>query len=139
MPNDRTNARDRRSRPLSFRIAAALIPLLLLGGCFNYDGIQIKSAKVKTVPAWMNLEVVSLVTTKKTMFDHLATWMTGQDCSTPRAEREGTYCVDWPKAPTPPPEVYCYSSLASATCYAKPYVQANDHLIGFVPATLSLR
>lgn len=111
--------------------------LAVLAGCavMANDGFESKMGKVKTPAMWTNLEVASLVATKKTMFDHIATWVTGRDCSSPRAEREGAYCVDWPAPPSPPPPIYCYATLARPTCYAQPYNQGNDRLIGFVAAS----
>jgi hypothetical protein len=113
----------------------------VLSGC-GYPTLE----GIKTTPLaghqpmeWPSLELVSVVATKKTLFDHVATWVTGRDCSTPRSEREGTYCVDWPEAPPPPQQVYCYASWARPTCYAQPYTQGNDRLIGFVPASLPQR
>lgn len=87
----------------------------------------------------MNLEVLSVINTKKTMGDHLATWITGKDCSTIRAQREGAWCVDWPGPPPPRQQVYCYASIARPSCYSQPYNEGNDRLIGFVPAPLPVR
>ena len=121
------------------RLASLVMMLTLssfgLEGCFNYDGLHNSVSQLQRGPTWLNLEVVSLVTTKKTIFDHVATWVTGDDCSSPRAERNGPYCVHWPDPPVPPQQLYCYSSLAKANCYSQAYQQGNDHLIGFVPAS----
>lgn len=86
-----------------------------------------------------NLEVLSVINTKKTLGDHVATWITGKDCSTVRAQREGAWCVDWPAPPAPPQQVYCYASLARPSCYSQPYNEGNDRLIGFVPAPTPIR
>ena len=111
-----------------------------LSGCFDTGGIQPTLIGLKPIPMWMNVEVVSVTTTKKTIMDHVATAMTGQDCSTPRAERgDGPYCTNWPTPPAPPPELYCYSSLAKASCYTQPYTQANDRMLGYVPASIQAR
>jgi len=122
----------RRNAPLVIVLA---LSTLTLDGCFSNDGLTHNPTHLKPVPFWFNLEVASVMTTKKTMFDHVATWVTGEDCSSPRAERSGVYCTRWPDAPLPPQEVYCYSSLAKTNCFAHPYEQGNDRLIGFVPAT----
>ncbi len=86
-----------------------------------------------------NLEVLSVINTKKTLGDHVATWITGKDCSTVRAQREGAWCVDCPAPPAPPQQVYCYASLARPSCYSQPYNEGNDRLIGFVPAPTPIR
>jgi hypothetical protein len=126
------------------RLPAPLVIVLAcssvtLSGCFDQTGIHPDLIGLKPLPLWANVDVVSLVTTHKTVFDHAATLMTGQDCSSPRAERDGAYCVRWPEPPPPPQEIYCYASLAKPTCYAQPYVQANDQLVSFVPASLPVR
>ncbi len=121
-------------------LLAVLIALASAGCAYvGNEGIETKLGQVKNPVLWLNLEVASLVVTKKTMFDHVATWVTGRDCSTPRAEREGVYCVDWPEPPSPPPQVYCYASLGRPSCFAQPYNEGNDRLIGFVPAAPPVR
>ncbi len=115
------------------------VSLAGLSGCIDTYSTPRDVYGLKPLPALMSAEVVSLAVTHKTLFDHAATFLTGQDCSSPRAERDGAYCVRWPDPPPPPQEVYCYSSLAKPTCYAQPYVQANDHLVSFVPASVPVR
>ncbi|BAE50144.1 hypothetical protein [Paramagnetospirillum magneticum] len=88
---------------------------------------------------FMQLEALSLINTHKTMGDHVIGWITGKDCSSPRAERGEGYCRDWPDRPSPPAQVYCYSTLARPTCYSQPYNEGNDRLIGFVPASTPVR
>ena len=112
---------------------------LVLSGCFDHEGLRSSPLTFNPMPRMLEADVLSLGMTRKTIFDHLATWVTGQDCSTPRAERDGAYCQKWPDPPPPPPELYCYASLARPTCYSQAYNQANDHLIGFVPASIIVR
>lgn len=120
---------------------APLAGILLLSGCafFGRDGIESEVARVGDANMLLNLEVLSVINTKKTMGDHLATWITGKDCSTIRAQREGVWCVDWPGPPPPRQQVYCYASIARPSCYSQPYNEGNDRLIGFVPAALPVR
>ncbi|HSV28036.1 MAG TPA: hypothetical protein VLL76_00715 [Candidatus Omnitrophota bacterium] len=120
---------------------APLAGTLLLTGCMwadntgLHEGVSPPNAGV----ALMNLEVLSVINTKKTIGDHVATWVTGKDCSTIRAQREGVWCVDWPGPPPPPQQVYCYASLAKPSCFSQPYTEGNDRLIGFVPAPTPIR
>jgi hypothetical protein len=109
---------------------------LLVAACHR---ISTTPAQVSDTVVMSGIEIASVMATKKTLFDHVATWVTGQDCSSVRAEGNGDYCVDWPKTPMPPQQVYCYSTIARPTCYAQPYTQGNDHLIGFVPASTPQR
>jgi hypothetical protein len=124
-----------------FRRFGSLAIMLALSGCLwvDQDMLHPLNEPPALGPALVNLEVISVINTKKTLGDHLATWVTGKDCSTIRAQREGTWCVDWPGPPAPPPQVYCYASWARPSCYAQPYNQGNDRLIGFVPAPTPLR
>lgn len=112
-----------------------------LSGCVWIDntGINTGMSPPNAGVAWANLEVVSVMATHKTLTDHVATWVTGRNCSSVRAEREGVWCVDWPGPPPPPPQLYCYATLAKPTCYAQPYNEGNDRLIGFVPAAAPIR
>lgn len=124
------------------RHVAPLAGILLLSGCAFFNGpggIETEMSKGGNFYGLANLEVLSVINTKKTLGDHVATWITGKDCSTPRAEREGVWCVDWPSPPPPPTQVYCYASLARPSCYAQPYNEGNDRLIGFVPSSTPIR
>lgn len=120
---------------------ACVATLAALSGCMWADQESLHS--LGNPPGFgatlVNLEVLSVINTKKTLGDHLATWITGKDCSTVRAQREGAWCVDWPASPAPPAQVYCYASLARPSCYSQPYNEGNDRLIGFVPAPTPIR
>ncbi|MGE5517869.1 MAG: hypothetical protein ACM31D_18860 [Bacteroidota bacterium] len=127
-------------------LACALVSGILVAGCsggsssnhlpYSTHGL---SAEGRLATELVGLEVLSVVNTKKTVGDHIATWITGKDCSTIRAQREGAWCVDWPNPPAPPQQVYCYASLARPSCYSQPYNEGNDRLIGFVPAPTPIR
>ena len=123
------------------RQLAPLAGILLLSGCgwVDQESFHTSGSPPGFGATLMNLEVLSVINTKKTLTDHVATWITGKDCSTIRAQREGAWCVDWPNPPAPPHQVYCYSSLARPSCYAQPYNEGNDRLIGFVPAATPMR
>lgn len=122
------------------RLASAAL-LATLSGCMWVDQESLYSGgnPPGIGGTLANLEVMSVINTKKTLGDHLATWVTGKDCSTLRAQREGAWCVDWPAPPAPPQQVYCYASLARPSCYSQPYNEGNDRLIGFVPAPTPIR
>lgn len=123
------------------RRVTALGALMLLSACAlpGRNGLETDLDQVGDVNLFLSLEVLSVINTKKTLADHLATWITGKDCSTVRAQREGVWCVDWPGPPPPRQQVYCYASIARPSCYSQPYNQGNDRLIGFVPAPLPMR
>jgi hypothetical protein len=124
------------------RRIAPLAGILLLSGCAWYNpgtGLETDIQVVDKPFLFAQLEVLSVINTHKTMGDHVISWITGKDCSTVRAEREGVYCTDRPGPPPPPQQVYCYSSLARPSCYSQPYNEGNDRLLGFVPASAPRR
>lgn len=123
------------------RHLAPLAGTLLVAGCafLGPNGIETEMSQGGNIYGLTNLEVLSVINTKKTLGDHVATWITGKDCSTIRAQREGAWCVDWPAPPAPPQQVYCYASIARPSCYSQPYNEGNDRLIGFVPAPTPIR
>jgi hypothetical protein len=90
------------------RHVAPLAGILLLAGCafVGPEGFETKLDQGGNVYGLTSLEVLSVVNTKKTVADHLATWITGKDCSTLRAQREGAWCVEWPAPPAPPAQLY---------------------------------
>lgn len=124
-----------------FRRFAPMAIALALPGCMwvDQESLHAGGNPPGIGATLVNLEVLSVINTKKTLSDHIATWVTGKDCSAVRAEREGVWCVDWPDPPAPPQQVYCYATWARPSCYAQPYNQGNDRLIGFVPAPTPIR
>ncbi len=122
----------------------SFIGVLAVSGCVWVDptkGFLLGPSPPGFLAMTSNLEIMSLVATKKTLGDHVASWITGQDCSVVRVERDrgGAWCVDWPGAPPPPEQLYCYASLARPSCYNQPYNEGNDRLIGFIPASAPRR
>lgn len=123
------------------RHTAPLAAMLLLGGCMfmGRDGFETEYTSAGDFYVFGQLEVLTLVNTHKTMGDHVASWITGKDCSTPKASRGEAYCVDRPGPPPPQQQVYCYASLGRPSCFAQPYNEGNDRLIAFVPASTPVR
>ena len=87
------------------RIIAAFAVLVVLSGC---------GAFFPTTGA----EGLSVVTTKKTIADHVISLTSGKNCSHVRQRRGLTYCEEDEKTITP--RVYCYKTLARVTCYDRP-------------------
>lgn len=76
------------------------------------------------------LEAADIIITDKTVVDHVADLVTGQDCSTIRESHGGNYCEEpYVNKPVAQP-LYCYRSLARATCYEQPSQAPYDKLIG---------
>lgn len=86
---------------------------------------------------WGAGETISLISTGKTMEDHLFSVVTDKDCSIERAVKgEGKFCmtpVELERAARPKwgvQKIYCYQSLALPTCYDRPSPYPTDVLIG---------
>ena len=76
------------------------------------------SSATGAVPSILPYEIISVVTTDKTIEDHAVSIYSGKNCSTVRTERGLTYCEEDQKVDIP--QVYCYRTLADRTCYAQP-------------------
>jgi len=71
-----------------------------------------------------------IVSTDKTLADHLVSYQTGKNCSTVRTEQGRTYCVE--DEPNPVATVHCYPTLGDVTCYAEPEPARNlEERVGF--------
>lgn len=106
------------------RFIALIAVLFTLSGCFLTSG-----------PGLFVVATTTFITTKKTVGDHVATWMTEQDCSTLRYSQGEGYC-----RPMPGEEIqeadrgiqlgmgpYCYRTLGRVTCYDQPDSQASGY------------
>jgi hypothetical protein len=88
---------------LASALACVLVPVML-------------SASLAGCAAALGAGTVAL--TDKTPVDHVASLISGKDCSTVRRQRGLTYCVE--DETIPPVLVHCYPTLGEATCYAQP-------------------
>lgn len=111
------------------KAASMLVALTLsmaLGGCASWVMIPIAG-----------LTVASFGMTKKLPPDHVATWVTGEECSALQAERTGEYCrteaeiaaAEQAAAPSQAPPVYCYRTLGEVDCRSEPDPSAEGRLV----------
>ncbi len=70
------------------------------------------------------LDAGSVMTTDKTLADHVVSWASGKDCSSVRWELGRTYCKE--DEPRPVAHVYCYRTLGDVTCYDRPDPYGNQ-------------
>lgn len=109
------------------RLILAIAALLLAASCGA-------GATIFTVGAG------TLGTTDKTLGDHVISLYSGKDCSSVRLEKGKTYCKE--DEAIVPPQVYCYRTIGSVTCYRSPPPDAdrrervgqNDHNYARKPA-----
>ena len=88
---------------------------LPLAGCSFYDVIP--SPIVSSIANIFPIDAALVMTTDKTIEDHVVSGASGKDCSTVRREQGRTYCVE--DEINPAPKVTCYSSIGDVTCYSK--------------------
>ncbi|MDA1089732.1 MAG: hypothetical protein O3A85_05405 [Proteobacteria bacterium] len=87
------------------RVYAVLAFVIVLGGC-------------AAIPGYAQVEGAMVISTDKTMSDHVISLTSGKNCSTLRTENDLTYCEeDEPKIKQ---NIYCYKTLATVTCYDRP-------------------
>ncbi len=70
------------------------------------------------VPYLGQVEALTVVGTDKTIVDHVVSLTSGKNCSSVRREQGLYYCEE--DEPNVKPEVYCYHTLGSVTCYDRP-------------------
>lgn len=102
-----------RNQPKHLLLTVILAAVLFLSGC---------GAVV--------LEGASVMVSDKTASDHLVSWFSGKDCSVVRSDKGLEYCVE-DQPPMIKPNVYCYRTLASVSCYTQPDPRRSpDQLVG---------
>lgn len=78
------------------------------------------------------IESISAAISDKTASDHIVSLVSGKDCSFLRVEQDKSYCVEDAKIASQS-HLYCYTTLASVTCYTAPHPQrAPAERIGYV-------
>ena len=102
--------------PARLRALAAAAALIGLTACGELTGLAVVGAGV-----------VSLSATKKLPLDHVASWVSGKDCSVVVQAETGRYCRDEADATqmVAAAPLYCYRTLGEITCYAAPDEQAS--------------
>ncbi|MGE3968372.1 MAG: hypothetical protein AB7F08_09030 [Dongiaceae bacterium] len=113
-------------RPNAAPILLALCGPLVLSGC---DGTVFLATSAVTA--------ASFATTEKLPTDHIASWVTGEDCSSLEMERTGKFCrteaeiaadelANQPEVAMP---VFCYRTLGEADCYTDPEPGQDERLV----------
>lgn len=99
-------------KPVLF--AGSLLAMLLVSGCGSL----------------VALEGASLLASDKMATDHLVSLVSGKNCSVVRTEQGLEYCVE-DQPPPLKPNVYCYKTLGTVSCYDRPDPRRSpDQLVG---------
>ncbi|WP_343559702.1 hypothetical protein [Kiloniella sp. b19] len=101
------------------------IPLILLSGLGACADPYVTSAA----------SVGTLITTDKTITDHVVSWAMAEDCSAIEWSKGEEYCVEEGSRNSsgPQPTLYCYRTLGGTTCYDKPYEDASSNIKVYTP------
>jgi len=130
------------------RLCLALLAVAALNGCSrsSLDEAVPSAGLEKLTPfesgyqALFAADVATLMVTDKTMVDHIVSYFRGEDCSSVRASQGDYYCRPIQLAYTPPPEPFCYRSLASVSCFSSPNPYGTDTRMGsFLPGITRVR
>ena len=102
------------------RVGLLILFLSVLGGC-----AAVTSAPSMT-PTMLGIDGVTVVTTGKTISDHIVSYASGKNCSTVRRQTGQNFCEE--DDLSTPEEIYCYNSLGNVNCFAtpQPYGQGNS-------------
>jgi hypothetical protein len=107
----------RKFEQLSTRWLMGLM-LLAIGGCTG-------PLAATGVPGLGQADALTVIGTDKTLVDHVVSFSSGKNCSFIRTERGLHYCEE--DEPVVNPEVYCYNTLGSVTCYTRPDPHHGRH------------
>lgn len=106
-----TMARNQRTTAARWKMTMAVVAMagLLpqLGACTNAATV-----------AGAGVSLASLTTTKKTLTDHVASAITGRDCSTISLSDTGEYCPE--QVVVDRSNLYCFKTLAEVQCHTLP-------------------
>ena len=98
-----------------------LIPAILIGTVVGVSGCTQTAATAPSffpVPQAMGLEGAAVLSTGKTISDHIVSFSTGKNCSIVQKNIGQHYCEE--DGVENPDEVFCYNTLGNVTCYASP-------------------
>jgi hypothetical protein len=110
--------------------------LLALTGC---EGL-VDVASHPVVAGTAAINAVSVVTTDKSIPDHVVGLLTGHDCSVVRYSTGGYYCVrPLPANSAVETRLFCYNSIGAITCYDEPIPGEDGRLVSDPRHVLSSR
>ena len=112
---------------MSFQACLLYLVVILIGGC------SVVTNSPLNMKGMMAADGLALVTTGKTVTDHVVSYASGKNCSTVRRQNGKNFCEE--DDLSEPEEIYCYNSLGDADCYTtpQPFGQKNntiDHVSG---------
>ena len=98
-----------------------LMPAILIGTVVGVSGCTQTAATAPSffpVPHALGIAGAAVLSTGKTISDHIVSFSTGKNCSTVRKNIGQHYCEEDEVENLD--EVFCYNTLGNVTCYASP-------------------
>ena len=103
--------------------------VLILSAC---AGAENTTPSFFPVPQMMGVDGASVLSTGKTISDHIVSFATGKNCSSVRRNLGQHFCEE--DAVAVPDEVFCYNTLGDVSCYASPAPHGETYRhLGQVP------
>ena len=107
------------------------MPAILIATVVGVSGCTETAATAPSFfpfPQAMGLEGAAVLSTGKTISDHIVSFSTGKNCSTVRKNLGQHYCEE--DGVENPDEVFCYNTLGNVSCYASPapHGETQSHL-----------
>ena len=94
------------------RVGVIIILTLFIGAC------SAVSTAPTMMPQMLGVDGATVITTGKTISDHIVSYATGKNCSTVRRQTGQNFCEE--DDLSTPEEIYCYNSLGDVNCFASP-------------------
>ena len=116
-------------KQIQIRVIFSIGILVILSSC---TGTEAVTPSFFPVPQAIGVDGASVLSTGKTISDHIVSFATGKNCSTVRTNIGQHYCEEDEVAV--PDEVYCYNTLGDVSCYALPAPHGENYRhLGQIP------
>lgn len=96
---------------IDLRVGVIIISMLITS-CSVISPVPVNTSEI------LMIDGMSVITTGKTISDHVFSYSSGKNCSTLRRKTGQNFCEE--DDISLPEEVYCYNSLGSVNCFEKP-------------------
>ena len=97
------------------RFLSLMALAIVSAGCEGVTPLAVNTLAPLGGPAAM----LTLPQTKKLPTDHVASWITGRDCSIISYEKDGVLCPEAPKQ-VDVSKLYCIKTLGTVECHQRP-------------------
>ena len=85
---------------------------MLIASCSSISPVPVNTSEI------LMIDGMSVLSTGKTISDHVISYSLGKNCSTLRRKTGQNFCEE--DDISPPEELYCYDSLGNVNCFKTP-------------------